>query len=50
MPKDARETPLALGSKTHCLRGHEFDEANTYITKSGFRSCRKRCRPLKGEI
>lgn len=27
--------------KTHCLRGHSFDEANTYITpKRGRRHCR----------
>ena len=26
--------------KTHCLRGHPFDEANTYLTPSGDRMCR----------
>lgn len=26
--------------KTHCPRGHPYDEANTYITKSGTRACR----------
>lgn len=27
-------------SKTHCLRGHLFDEANTRLTSLGHRSCR----------
>ena len=26
--------------KTHCPSGHPYDEKNTYITKSGSRSCR----------
>ena len=25
---------------THCLRGHEFTESNTYIQKNGCRRCR----------
>ncbi|MET7776291.1 HNH endonuclease [Streptomyces mirabilis] len=28
------------GSKTHCKHGHRFDEANTYLTPDGKRSCR----------
>lgn len=28
---------------THCVKGHEFDEANTYFHPSGRRQCRK-CR------
>lgn len=27
------------GSKTHCKRGHEMTEANTYLKKNGFREC-----------
>jgi Fe-S-cluster-containing dehydrogenase component len=27
-------------AKTHCLRGHPFDEVNTYWTKRGARDCR----------
>ena len=26
--------------KTHCFEGHEFTEANTYMNRSGARSCR----------
>jgi hypothetical protein len=28
------------GRKTRCVRGHEFDEANTYIRPDGKRLCR----------
>lgn len=35
---------IAAGSsnkkKTHCIKGHPFDAKNTYITKTGSRSCR----------
>lgn len=27
-------------AKTHCKRGHEFNDANTYIAKNGTRHCR----------
>lgn len=27
-------------AQTHCLRGHPFDEANTYIRKNGTRMCK----------
>lgn len=33
--------------KTHCKRGHLFDEENTIIQKSGARSCRKCCQANK---
>jgi hypothetical protein len=26
--------------KTHCAKGHEFDDANTYLTKQGWKRCR----------
>lgn len=26
--------------KTHCIRGHAFDEANTYLTRGGRRHCK----------
>lgn len=31
--------------KTHCAQGHLFDEANTYVTAKGERSCRT-CRKI----
>jgi hypothetical protein len=27
--------------KTHCINGHAFDEANTYIDREGKRKCRE---------
>lgn len=35
------ESPIAANAaKTHCLRGHPFDEANTYVPNKGGRECR----------
>ena len=34
------EVGLNHGLKTHCLRGHAFDEANTYWKPSGGRQCK----------
>lgn len=37
--------PTALNSqKQSCVRGHPFDEGNTYVTKLGSRQCRICCR------
>ena len=34
-------SPAALAARaTHCINGHEFTEANTYVTRKGFRDCR----------
>lgn len=35
-------------TKTHCNKGHPFDEANTYWTKEGRRDCRV-CRKLRDQ-
>jgi len=35
-----REGVNAQAAKTHCKNGHAFDEANTYVTPKGKRSCR----------
>ena len=36
---DGRHT-VHQRSKTHCPSGHPYDEANTYLTRSGGRKCR----------
>lgn len=36
LSKRASERPL----KTHCVHGHPFDEANTYIRPTGQQACR----------
>jgi hypothetical protein len=33
----------ARKAKTHCVRGHEFSNANTYIAANGTRHCRACC-------
>lgn len=34
--------PSAINAaKTHCIRGHEFDDTNTRITTNGRRQCRQ---------
>lgn len=34
-------------NKTHCIRGHEFDAVNTYVTPNGVRRC-KACTSARG--
>lgn len=35
-----RESIHPESLKTHCPQGHPYDEANTYVTKKGWRHCR----------
>jgi hypothetical protein len=37
--RDARLLAYANRKKTHCMRGHLFDEENTYWMKGGHRQC-----------
>lgn len=41
----AQRTRERRAARTHCQRGHPFDEANTYIQKNGGRVCRT-CKQL----
>ena len=34
------EPSAAGGRKTHCPAGHAYDDANTYVDRHGWRSCR----------
>lgn len=34
------ETGSNMSSRTHCPKGHEYDERNTYVSPSGSRGCR----------
>lgn len=40
------EAGIRNAEKTHCPRGHPYDEANTHITKRGGRECRE-CNRIK---
>jgi len=42
-----RDHPQA--QRTHCPQGHPYDEANTYVTPSGSRSCKECNRTLARE-
>jgi 5-methylcytosine-specific restriction endonuclease McrA len=39
--RKAKGITLINKNKTHCLRGHLFDEVNTYRSPKGYRACRK---------
>lgn len=40
-PRASRLTqPSINAAKTHCVNGHAFDPANTYIRPDGYRDCR----------
>ena len=39
----SRGPSAAEALMTHCIRGHEFNEENTHVTKAG----RRQCRPCK---
>lgn len=38
--EQARNRDDANTRKTHCSKGHPYDEANTYVTPKGKRDCR----------
>ena len=39
--ENVRRSPIHNGAKTHCINGHEFTEANTYVGPGDTRrSCR----------
>lgn len=40
MTNEENATDNGQGDKTHCPRGHAYDEANTYINPKGHRLCR----------
>lgn len=42
----AKASSIARKARTHCKRGHLFDEKNSYINKNGDRFCRA-CRAMK---
>lgn len=42
----AKASSEARKARTHCQRGHAFDEKNSYINKNGDRFCRA-CRAMK---
>lgn len=41
--------PVLNARKTHCLNGHLFDEANTYLDPRGSRTCRE-CRRARSRV
>lgn len=43
--ENIRRSSLTNGHKTHCTKGHPYDEENTFIRKNGKRGCRA-CRTV----
>jgi len=41
--------PASHAAQTHCLRGHPFDEANTYIAKTAYGRPARACRACHRE-
>lgn len=39
--ENLHRSPILDFDRTHCKHGHEFTEANTYITAKGWRNCRE---------
>ena len=40
MIERGRHVANGMEKRTHCKQGHEFDEANTFVTNQGCRGCR----------
>lgn len=49
LAQGGRANGARLRAKTHCPSGHRYTKDNTYITKEGFRRCRK-CRTKDGKL
>lgn len=46
--RKGRIVTIGQSRKTHCVRGHAFDQANTYTTSGGHRGCRA-CRTMHSQ-
>jgi hypothetical protein len=46
LPGEALRGGIVNASKTHCPRGHAYDEANTFRDRKGSRVCRE-CRKAR---
>lgn len=48
LAENSRRSMAGLKARTHCIRGHEFNEANTYVRANGSRVCRRCASMLRG--